>query len=121
MMNEKTAYQVFDELRVAYGMSVYTVCKETGISTSYMTQWKQGKINPKQDKLQKLADFFNVPLTYFYPDAQLDDYYVDPEATAIAQKLASTPGAKTLLDAFCDMPKEDAEFILQMVEKLTSK
>lgn len=50
-----------------------------------------------------------------------NDYYTDPETTAIAQKLASTPGAKTLLDAYCDMPKEDAEFILQMVEKLTNK
>lgn len=116
-----STYELFDSLLKSNKVTTAAVSRATGIATSTFSEWKNGKYTPKPDKLQKIADHFNVPLTYFYPDAQLDDYYVDPEATAIAQKLASTPGAKTLLDAFCDMPKEDAEFILQMVEKLTSK
>ena len=40
------------------------VSKETGVSTATLTSWKQGKYTPKPDKLQKIADFFNVSLDF---------------------------------------------------------
>ena len=117
-MNEKTAYQVFDELRAASGMSVYTFCKESGISTSYMTQWKQGKVNPKPEKLQKIADFFGVPLAYFYSDATQDPYYVDPETAVYAEELRTNPELKAVFDVARDMPKEKLEAIYNLLKNM---
>ena len=40
------------------------MAKETGISTVTLTNWKRGRYTPKPDKLQKIADYFGVPLSY---------------------------------------------------------
>lgn len=50
------------------GITAYKMCKDTGISRSLMSQWKSGSFNPKQDKLQVIADYFGVPISYFYDD-----------------------------------------------------
>lgn len=59
-------YEKFEELCKKKGVTPYRVSKETGISTATLTSWKQGKYNPKKDKLQIIADYFHVPLSYFY-------------------------------------------------------
>lgn len=58
-------YEKFSKLLQDYGVSAYKVSKETGISQSVFSEWKRGKSQPKLDKLRKIADFFNVPITYF--------------------------------------------------------
>ena len=57
-------YEYFEKLLKTYGVSTYQVAKATGISTASFTGWKQGKWNFKNDKLQKIANYFGVPLTY---------------------------------------------------------
>lgn len=57
-------YEYFEQLLEKYGVSTYQVAKATGISTASFTGWKQGKWNFKNDKLQKIANYFGVPLTY---------------------------------------------------------
>lgn len=59
-----TSYENFEALLKKYGVTTYQVAKATGISTASFTGWKQGKWNFKADKLQKIADFFGVPLSY---------------------------------------------------------
>lgn len=65
-------YLKYIELRDAAGISDYKVAKETGLSTAQLSCWKKnyetnGKegYNPKVDKLQKIAKYFNVPIEYF--------------------------------------------------------
>lgn len=55
-------YENFQKLCEERGVKPGTVSRATGVSTATLTSWKQGKYTPKQDKLQKLADYFNVPL-----------------------------------------------------------
>ncbi|MBC5710968.1 helix-turn-helix transcriptional regulator [Hungatella sp. L12] len=57
-------YQYFEALLKKYGVTTYQVAKATGISTASFTGWKQGKWNFKPDKLQKIADYFGVPISY---------------------------------------------------------
>ena len=57
-------YEIFEQLLSKYGVTAYKVAKETGITTATLTNWKQGKYTPKQDKLQKIADYFGVSLEY---------------------------------------------------------
>lgn len=57
-------YEIFEKLLKEYGVTTYQVAKATGISTASFTGWKQGKWNFKQDKLQKIADYFGVSIEY---------------------------------------------------------
>lgn len=57
-------YEYFEKLLQKYGVTTYQVAKATGISTASFSGWKQGRWNFKQEKLQKIADYFGVPLSY---------------------------------------------------------
>ncbi len=58
-------YSRYSVLRDKKGVSDYEVSKQTGISTSTLTNWKYGRYNPKVDKLKILADYFGVSIEYF--------------------------------------------------------
>lgn len=58
-------YSRFEALCRARGVTPYRVAQETGVTTSTLSQWKNGAYVPKTEKLQKLASYFGVPLEYF--------------------------------------------------------
>lgn len=58
-------YGRYVELRDKYNLTDYRVSKDTNITKSTFTDWKNGRSNPKIDKLKKLSDYFNVPIEYF--------------------------------------------------------
>ncbi len=57
-------YEIFVELLQNNNMTAYQVCKATGIAPATISDWKNGKSKPKQDKLKKIADHFGVSLDY---------------------------------------------------------
>lgn len=61
-------YQKYAELRNKKGVTDYEVAKNTGVSTSTLTNWKYERYTPKLDKLTKLASYFDVPIEYFIED-----------------------------------------------------
>lgn len=64
----KPDYEIYSALRDKRQLSDYQVGKDTGIPTSGLTRWKQGKQFPKTDKLLKLAEYFGVSIEYFLKD-----------------------------------------------------
>jgi transcriptional regulator with XRE-family HTH domain len=58
-------YAKFGEILQRMGITPYKVSKETGISQSTLTNWKNGTYTPKMDKLQKIADYLGVSVGYF--------------------------------------------------------
>lgn len=59
-------YQKFDDLLKKNHCRASTVADAIGIRRGYLSDWKTGKTNPKIETLQKIADYFNVPVSYFY-------------------------------------------------------
>lgn len=57
-------YDIFERLLNERGITAYRVAKETGVTTATLTNWKKGNYTPKQDKLQKIADYFGVTIEY---------------------------------------------------------
>lgn len=49
-------------------ITAYRLSKDLNISRSTISDWKSGKTTPKAESLSKIADYFDVPLTYFYAD-----------------------------------------------------
>ncbi len=61
-------YKKYITLRDEKGVTDYAVSKGTGIAASVFSEWKKGRSSPKIDKLQKIATFFGVSITYFLDD-----------------------------------------------------
>ena len=62
-------YEIYEKLLLKKGCKTADVARETGINQDVFSEWKKGKSTPKPDKIQKIADFFNVPFVTFYEDA----------------------------------------------------
>lgn len=80
-------YQKFDALLKANNITTYKVAKATGISQSTLSLWKKGRSEPKVGTLQAIADYFNVPVGYFYEDK---DY-----ALGVTEQQAKSLGINT--------------------------
>ena len=57
-------YEIYCRLRDERGLKDADVVRETKITKSTFSDWKSGRSNPKQEKLQKIADFFGVTVDY---------------------------------------------------------
>ena len=71
IQNEKEVkylYSKYEELLKKTGETSYQVSKATGVGQNTLSNWKTGRCQPKVDKLQKIADHFGAPLTYFLED-----------------------------------------------------
>lgn len=58
-------YERFEKLCTINNVKPGQVSRATGISTSTLSAWKMGRYTPKNDKLQLIADYFNVSISYF--------------------------------------------------------
>lgn len=61
-------YSKYEELLKKSGETSYQVSKATGVGQNTLSNWKTGRSQPKIGKLQKIADHFGVPVTYFLED-----------------------------------------------------
>ena len=58
-------YAKYAQLRDERQLTDYRVAKETNIAAATFSAWKTGTYKPKVDKLKILADYFDVPISYF--------------------------------------------------------
>lgn len=65
-----TFYEKLQKLMNKNNVRPVDVAKATGIATSSLSDWKAGRSKPKLDKLQILADYFGVPVSYFTDEKQ---------------------------------------------------
>ena len=102
-------YEIFAQLLEQHNTTVYRVCKATGIASATMSDWKNGKSTPKQDKLMKIADYFNVSLDYLLTGREPD---IKPPVTEDDIKLALFGGDGEVTD---DMWQE-ALFAVELIK-----
>ncbi len=107
-------YDKFEALLKERNLRASDVAKQTGISTTTLSAWKLGKYEPKQDKMQKIADFFGVPISYFYDDTP--SYYFDENVADLAEELHVKPGLRILFDASRDLKEDSLKMFAEMIE-----
>lgn len=73
-------YARFEKLKEIKDVTSYAVAKATGITTTTLTNWGQGKYTPKQDKLQLIADYFGVTLDYLIKGEETEKEKADYSA-----------------------------------------
>lgn len=62
-------YEKYETLLKLRGVKTAQVSRETGIPPSTFTDWKKGRVkNISPSSLKKIADYFEIPVSYFYED-----------------------------------------------------
>ena len=114
-------YEIFAELLDQSGKKTIDVARATGIPSSTFTDWKKGRSTPKQDKLQKIADYFSVSIEYLMTgkepaiDSSTKGYYIDEETARTAQEIYNND--KILFDVYNTVDKERlVEFAKKLAE-----
>lgn len=74
-------YEIFEKLLKERGITAYRVAQETGVTTSTLTSWKQGKYVPKMDKLRKIADYLQVSVEYLMTGEESAKDATSPQLT----------------------------------------
>ena len=117
-------YSIFEELLQKRGVSTYKVAKDTGIAQSVFSSWKNGISTPKQDKMQKIADYFNVSVEYLMTGKEKEGgekYYLNEETSQIAQEIFDNKELRLLFDAAKDAQPDDLQTVHQMLLALKRK
>ena len=116
-------YEIFVKLLEKYGLTAYKVSKATGIAGSTFSDWKNGRSNPKQDKLQKIADYFGVSLEYLMTGKEdvvkekapelsaRDERDIKKDLDSLREKLANKEFGPAAYD-----PEEDIDLFLGQVD-----
>ncbi len=66
-------YSKFEALLKSHNTTVYKVSKATGIAQSTFSDWKSGRSTPKADKLKKIADHFEINVSYLIDGEELSE------------------------------------------------
>lgn len=119
-------YERFEQLLKENNITPYRVSKETGIPTATLSSWKKGTYTPKNDKLQIIADYFNVTVDWLLGNTNLrnlptEGYYDDPEVAQLANEIKNDPELRILLDAKRSLSKEDMESLINITKSLLKK
>ena len=119
-------YEIFEQLLQKYGLTTYQVAKATGISQSTFSNWKSRRNILSPEKLQKIADYFNVSLDYMMTGKEetglLDrKYYINEETAEMADKIFHNKELRLLFDAAQDAQPEDLSTVHQMLLALKRK
>ena len=117
-------YEIFEQLLKERGMSVAEFSRQTGISKSTLSDWKNGRFRLKDDKRRIVADFFGVSLDYL--DGLTDErkenkgFYLDYSLFEVASKLSSDADLLALMER----ASSDSDFknrLMQIVELMGDK
>ena len=119
-------YEIFEQLLQKYGVTAYKVSKETGVKQSTLSDWKKGRSTPKVSNLQKIADYFGVPLSYLL-HGQMEEPVMETVLTPrderdiakdlerIMSKLSAGEDGPASFEG-TDIPEEDQELFAGQIE-----
>ncbi len=107
-------------------LSQADLSKMTGIRSSSISDWLNGKYEPKQDKIAIIADALNVSpvwlIGYDEPSTnQTEGYYVDPETAEYAEMLRTRPEMRLLFSASRGISKEEMQEAVNYIEFIKSR
>ena len=105
-------YTIYCKLRDERKLKDSDVSKATGITKSTFSDWKSGRSKPKLEKLQLIADYFNVSVEYLRGTENTKK----ETPTEISERDKKLMKATELLQEYSE---EDLLWVIQMLEKMS--
>ena len=112
-------YSVFEMLCEKNGVTPYKVGKETKIATSTLSDWKNGKSTPKQDKLKLIADYFGVSVDYLMIGEETR--FTVEQAKIDVQLARQQKRIKEYMLKFANLSEEKRNQIMSLIDMLEDK
>lgn len=119
------SYENYAKLKESKGVNDFAVSKATGIAPASMSDWKNGRTELKLDKLQKIADYFEVSIEYLITGKDTEKvsdsgekYYFSNETAEMAQELFENKDIRMLFDAARDSKPEDLRMAADLLLRL---
>ena len=120
-----SSYENYTKLKETKGVNDFAVSKATGIAPATMSDWKNGRTEPKIDKLQKIAEYFNVSLEYIMTGKDTEKvsdsgkkYYFSDETAELAQRAFEDKSTRILMDATRDLKPDDMKMVIDLAMRL---
>ena len=117
-------YEIFEQLLQKFNVTPYKISKETGVTQTTLSNWKNGKSTPSTANMQKIADYFNVSIDYLMIGEENEGgekYYLNEETAEMAQKIFENKELRALFDVQSDMQPEDLKALHDMALALKRK
>ncbi len=115
-------YESIKKLCKSKGVTVTGAEKELGFARGSLCKVDTNK--PSMEKVQKLADYFEVSVDYLISGEQKEDekkYYLNDDTAAIAQDIFENKDLRVLFDAARDAEPEDLTAVHNMLLALKRK
>lgn len=124
-------YEIFEQLLQKHGLTSYKLSQLIGVSQSTLSDWKRGRSTPKQDKLQKIADYFGVTVDYLMNGVEpkladrdaltaKDKKDIAKDMEAIRKKLTSKEDGPASFDGE-DIEEAEVELVLDSIEMMLKR
>lgn len=115
-----TKYERYVQLRNSMNLKDADVSRETKIAKSTFSDWKNGRSEPKNDKLQKISDFFGVKIDFFLDNNADYDKFTDIPINNTAKKIAlniqCNMSLRMLYDIVKDSSPEELQTFIRIIE-----
>lgn len=112
-------YERIKEVAKVKGYSINRLEKELGYPRSSIS--KYNKNVPSMEKIQKIADFLNVPITDITEEEKTERYYINDETAQVAQEIFENKELRALFDVQKDMDPDDLRALHNMALALKRK
>lgn len=126
-------FERYLEMLKEKGIKNIDVSRATGIPASTFSDWKKGKSSPKRDKIEKIANFFDINPDWLAGTSDIkiklknnlnkqeQSYCLNPETSKIAQQIYDNKELSLLFDAAKDAEPEDLQTVHSMLMALKRK
>ena len=112
-------YEIYERIRNEKGVTNAEVSRATGISAATLSQWKKGLYVPKQEKLEKIANFLSVPVEYLKTGVVPST--IDKEVSKIAQTVFDNQNIRMIVEGARTLHDNEQEYVLNLIRLLNSK
>lgn len=114
-------YEIYCKLRDKKGIKDADVSRSTGITKSTFSDWKNGRSVPKQEKLQKIADYFGVSLDYLTTGEEPTLKEFSKEQAELDLKISQDLNLKSALEKYFSLSEKKQKHIIELIELLAGE
>lgn len=110
------AYQRFLSELNKKDITPYNVSKNTGIATSTLSDWKNGKSMPKPDKMKKIANYLSVSMEYLLTG---DDFKYSEEDALLDIHISEDVELKEAIKKYYTLDDKKKKHVIELINLLS--
>jgi repressor LexA len=123
-MNENNHAEIFVKNLLYYaeqkGWNKKEIAQKINVAPSTITDWCKLRTYPRMDKIELLAEIFDIEKSDLIEDHNVkNQYYLVKEAKKLADELVQTPDMLELLHKIKKLSDNDLTIVKSLIDSLT--